>query len=277
MDPIFLKKIYNAHQVCNQCPSPKDVGQFFQNLLGTLFPDFSNLPFSSEPEFALHFENLRLHLNQILAKNRNQEIADSNEVSQAFFDRLPRIHSMLSQDVKAMYEGDPAAESEGEVIRSYPGFYAIAAYRIAHELRKLGVKVIPRIITEHAHGVTGIDIHPGAKIGSHFCIDHGTGVVIGETTEIGKHVKIYQGVTLGALSVKKEDAEIKRHPTLEDNVVIYANATILGGKTIIGKNSVVGGNVWLAKSVPPNSKTYFQARMHVEGQPDDIVTFKQVQ
>jgi serine O-acetyltransferase len=161
-----------------------------------------------------------------------------------------------------MYEGDPAAKSKSEVVRTYPGFYAIAAYRLAHELYRLGVQDIPRVITEHAHSKTGIDIHPAAKIGEHFCIDHGTGIVIGETTIIGNHVKIYQGVTLGALSVDKHDAETKRHPTIEDHVVIYAAATILGGETIIGHDSVIGGNVWLTQSVPAYSKIYYQAKMY---------------
>jgi len=156
------------------------------------------------------------------------------------------------------------------------GFYAIAAYRIAHELHSLGVQGTPRIITEHAHSKTGIDIHPGASIGDHFCIDHGTGVVIGETSVIGDHVKIYQGVTLGALSVNKEDATKKRHPTLEDNVVVYAGATILGGETVIGKGSVIGGNVWLTSSVPSNSKIYYQAKMYNGSTNEiDLVIFKE--
>src|SRR5688500_13033388 len=174
-----------------------------------------------------------------------------------------------------MFEGDPAAKSRSEVIRTYPGFYAIAAYRIAYELHSLGIHGISRIITEHAHSKTGIDIHPGAKIGNHFCIDHGTGVVIGETAVIGNHVKIYQGVTLGALSVSKDDAEKKRHPTLEDHVVVYAGATILGGATVIGHHSIVGGNVWLTRSVPPHSKIYYQAKMYNgETEETDIVIFK---
>ncbi|MEL7147946.1 MAG: serine acetyltransferase, partial [Bacteroidota bacterium] len=163
--------------------------------------------------------------------------------------------------INAMYNGDPAAKSKSEVIRTYPGFYAIAAYRIANALYRLNVPLLPRVITEHAHGKTGIDIHPAAQIGDHFCIDHGTGVVIGETTVIGEHVKIYQGVTLGALSVDKRDATTKRHPTIGREVVIYAGATILGGKTIIGDRSVVGGNVWLTKSIPADSKIYYQAKM----------------
>jgi serine O-acetyltransferase len=195
-----------------------------------------------------------------------------------FFDLIPGICEKLEQDVVAMYEGDPAAKSKNEVVRTYPGFYAVAAYRFAHALHTLGVLGIPRIITEHAHSKTGIDIHPAAKIGNHFCIDHGTGVVIGETTIIGHHVKIYQGVTLGALSVNKEDAEKKRHPTLEDHVVVYAGATILGGETVIGANSVVGGNVWLTSSIPPDSKIYYQARMYNGNTNEiDLVIFKEGQ
>src|SRR5690554_430759 len=161
-----------------------------------------------------------------------------------------------------MYTGDPAAKSKTEIVRSYPGFYAIAAYRIAHLLYRQGIALIPRMITEFAHSKTGVDIHPGARIGSYFCIDHGTGVVIGETAVVGDYVKIYQGVTLGALSVNKEDADKKRHPTIEDQVVIYAGATILGGETTVGRESVIGGNVWLTKSVPPQSKIYYQIKMY---------------
>jgi serine O-acetyltransferase len=185
------------------------------------------------------------------------------------------LYEKINQDVTATFEGDPAAKSRSEVIRTYPGFYAIAAYRVANELHKLGVQGVPRMITEHAHSKTGIDIHPAAKIGLHFCIDHGTGIVIGETAVIGNHVKIYQGVTLGALSVSKEDAERKRHPTLEDNVVVYAGATILGGETVIGHDSVVGGNVWLTRSVPPYSKIYYQAKMYNgDKEETDVVIFK---
>jgi len=188
---------------------------------------------------------------------------------------MPAIREQIDQDVTAMFEGDPAAKSRSEVIRTYPGFYAIAAYRIAHALHKLGVHGLPRTITEHAHSKTGIDIHPAASVGSHFCIDHGTGVVIGETTVIGNHVKIYQGVTLGALSVSKDDAEKKRHPTIEDHVVLYAGATILGGDTVIGHNSTIGGNVWLTRSVPPHSRVYYQAKMyHVDKDETDMVIFR---
>ena len=166
---------------------------------------------------------------------------------------------MLDKDVEGIYQGDPAAKSHAEITRSYPGFYAIASHRIAHVLYGLNVSLLPRMISELSKSKTGIDIHPGAKIGEYFCIDHGTGVVIGETSIIGNHVKLYQGVTLGALSIAKQDATKKRHPTIEDNVVIYAGATILGGKTTVGKNSVIGGNVWITKSVPAESKLYYKA------------------
>lgn len=178
-----------------------------------------------------------------------------------FFALIPEIRTSLLADVRAGYEGDPAAKSEVEVMIAYPGFHAIAVYRIAHALLCLGVPLLPRMMSEEAHSRTGIDIHPGAKIGDGFFIDHGTGVVIGETCTIGRRVKLYQGVTLGALSFEKDEnglpvKGVKRHPDVEDNVVIYAGATILGGDTRIGRGSVIGGNVWLVRSVPPNSKVY---------------------
>ena len=168
---------------------------------------------------------------------------------------------MLQLDAQAIEANDPAASNLEEVVAVYPGFYAIGVYRLAHVLLGLGVPLLPRMFTEHAHSLTGIDIHPGAQISESFFIDHGTGVVIGETTEIGKNVKIYQGVTLGALSVAKSLAQHKRHPTIEANVVIYANATILGGRTVIGHDSVIGGNAWLTKSVPPHSQVFHQSQV----------------
>jgi serine O-acetyltransferase len=170
-----------------------------------------------------------------------------------FKETLPYLYELLTKDAIAIYEGDPAAKSVEEVIICYPGFYAILVYRIAHELDKLSISIIPRMLTEYSHSKTGIDIHAKAKIGESFCIDHGTGIVIGETTEIGKSVKIYQAVTLGAISVSKTNAGKKRHPTIEDNTVIYVGSTILGGNTIIGHDSTIGGNVWLTHSVDPFS------------------------
>lgn len=275
MDKSFLEKLFRTHQACPTCPSPAEVGTFFTELLGTLFADFTQQSFSTEAEFEKHVEDLKAELNRILRFNPKKGITDTSGIADQFFQNLPLIYEQINQDITAMYNGDPAAKSKSEVIRTYPGFYAIAAYRIAHELHLLGVQEIPRIITEHAHSKTGVDIHPSAKIGQHFCIDHGTGVVIGETAVIGNHVKIYQGVTLGALSVSKADAEKKRHPTIEDNVVVYAGATILGGETVIGHDSIIGGNVWLTRSVPPHSKIYYQSKMYNgdTGQ-TDVVIFK---
>jgi len=187
----------------------------------------------------------------------------AREEARRFLEKLPMIREMLDEDVQAAFDGDPAAKSIEEVILSYPCVIAISIYRMAHELFVQGIPLIPRMMTEYAHSITGIDIHPGAKIGRSFFIDHGTGVVIGETCEIGDNVKIYQGVTLGALSFPKDErGKIirgrKRHPTIEDNVTIYAGATILGGETVIGRGSVVGGNVWLTHSIPANTKVVIE-------------------
>jgi len=175
---------------------------------------------------------------------------------------IPLLRKILATDVRAVYDGDPAAKSHDEIIFSYPGIFAVTIYRVAHKLFELQVPLLPRIMTEHAHSLTGIDIHPGADIGESFVIDHGTGVVIGETTVIGKNVRIYQGVTLGALSLPKDAGERlrgkKRHPTIEDDVIVYSGATILGGNTIIGARSVIGGNVWITKSVPPDTKVIME-------------------
>ena len=179
-----------------------------------------------------------------------------------FLRGMPQLRVLLASDIKAAHEGDPAAKSFDEIIFSYPGLFAITVYRIAHQLHHQDIPLIPRIMTEYAHSKTGIDIHPGARIGESFFIYHGTGVVIGETTIIGKHVRLYQGVTLGALSLGREEVEAlrnqKRHPTIEDDVIIYANATVLGGKTVIGARSVIGGNVWITDSVPPDTEVFLK-------------------
>jgi len=182
--------------------------------------------------------------------------AHAREVARAFLATFPRIREVLWTDIEAAYEGDPAAYCYAEIVISYPGFYAIMVQRLAHELHLLGVPFIPRIMTEHAHSITGIDIHPGATIGSYFFIDHGTGIVIGETTIIGEHVKIYQGVTLGALSTRggQRLKGAKRHPTIEDYVTIYAGASILGGDTVIGENAVIGGNAFITSTVPGQTR-----------------------
>jgi len=276
MNEAFLTKLFRDHQECPDCPSPEVVSNFFVDLLGTMFPDFSKYSFNTTKELSAHMDGLKVNLDKMLSYEPLKTGGNSVNVAERFFDEIPEIHQQIMEDTNAMFNGDPAAKSKSEVIRTYPGFYAIAAYRVANALHKYNVKVIPRIITEHAHGKTGIDIHPGATIGNHFCIDHGTGVVIGETAVIGNHVKIYQGVTLGALSVDKKDAEIKRHPTIANNVVIYAGATILGGETVIGESSVIGGNVWLTKSVPAKSKIYYQAKMfHAKTDHTDLYIYKE--
>ena len=192
----------------------------------------------------------------------NQPCTECEEQGQkialSVLESVPSIRKILATDVKASYEGDPAAQSHDEIIFSYPGIYAITVHRVAHKLFEFGVPLLPRLMSEYAHSATGIDIHPGAEIGQSFCIDHGTGIVIGETTQIGKNVRIYQGVTLGALSLPKDAGNKlrgkKRHPTIEDDVIIYSGATILGGDTVIGARSVIGGNVWLTQSVPPDTR-----------------------
>ena len=188
---------------------------------------------------------------------------DAKAIIAAFVERLPEVRRLVETDVQAAYDGDPAATSRMEVVMAYPGLYAVTIHRLAHELYKLGVPILPRVMSELAHSKTGIDIHPGATIGERFFIDHGTGVVIGETSVIGRNVRLYQGVTLGGLSFDKNSSGalvkgLKRHPNIEDNVVIYANATILGGETTIGHDSEIGGNVWLKDSVPPYSRVYNQ-------------------
>lgn len=179
-----------------------------------------------------------------------------------FLKDIPNLQAVLAKDIIAAHEGDPASKYYDEIIFSYPGLFGITVYRVAHQLLEQGVPLIPRIMTEYAHSLTGIDIHPGVHIGESFFIDHGTGVVIGETTTIGDRVRIYQGVTLGALSLSKDEVERlrnkKRHPTIEDDVIIYSNATILGGKTVIGARSVIGGNVWLTESVPPDTTVFLK-------------------
>ena len=205
------------------------------------------------------FKQIKIAL-KYQGKIDGQEVKDPDDKSESialeFVKELPALQKLIMKDVEAELQGDPAASSKEEIIFSYPGLYAIYVYRIAHVLYELNVPIIPRIMTEHAHSKTGIDINPGANIGEYFFIDHGTGIVIGETTVIGNHVKIYQGVTLGALSTMKGQAlsGVKRHPTIEDNVVIYANTTILGGDTVVGHDSVVAGNTFVTKSVPANTK-----------------------
>ncbi len=258
MDQEFLKHLYSEHKRAEQCPSPALVADFFNRLLGFLFPETGNETYDRYESFEAAFGKLKNDLRYLLSKRMNRNPEEDEAILEYIMSRLPGVREMLTEDIQAMYDGDPAAKSLTEVVRTYPGFYAIASYRVANCFHRKNLGLIARIISSNAHNKTGIDIHPAAEIGRHFCIDHGTGIVVGETTRIGNHVKIYQGVTLGALSVRKEDATTKRHPDIGDHVVLYAGATILGGKTVIGHHSTIGGNVWLTESVPPHSKIYYQ-------------------
>lgn len=237
--------------------------KFAQRALALLFPQFVNADVLGDTDVEAMANRLRTMLLDIIGPL----VPDSATVVDAFFDGLPATHAMLVKDVVAIYACDPAAESQDEVIVAYPGFLAIAVHRMAHQLYALDVPIVPRLMSEWAHRETGIDMHPGAQIGESFAIDHGTGIVIGETTTIGDRVRIYQGVTLGALAVSKRLANRKRHPTIGNDVVIYANATILGGTTTVGDRSVIGGNVWLTSSVPARSVVQFTST--VEERPSD--------
>ena len=202
--------------------------------------------------------------NELQTLLKQSEVVSEIDFTNRFFESLVAIHSDLLSDLEAILDFDPAAKSRAEVLLAYPGFFAIFVYRIANYLWVHQVNVLPRVLSELAHSKTGIDIHPGANIGKRFFIDHGTGIVIGETAKIGSNVKIYQGVTLGALSVSKEKAKEKRHPTIEDDVIIYANATILGGNTTIGKGAIIGGNVWITESIPAQSLVYHKSEIIVK-------------
>jgi len=247
---------------------------FLNELLELLFPHYSVKNYYNSEEIVSKIYLLRRNLQEILISLNNGMEFKAKDCSKTFIENIPTVHSLLLKDAEAICKGDPAAKSVDEVILAYPGFSAIAIYRLAHELYKLNIPLLPRIFTEYAHQNSGIDIHPGATIGESFFIDHGTGIVIGETAHIGKNVKIYQGVTLGALSVDKDLAETKRHPTIEDDVVIYSNAVILGGKTTIGKGAVIGGNVWLTRSVPANSVVFHRSEINFkENFESDVLNF----
>jgi serine O-acetyltransferase len=279
--PALTDRIVATYEECgaihhlghSPLPSYHEIVEILKDLREIFYPGFGRRQ-------NLHMENVTFHVGDLmdsLHDRMTQQIAralrhdcrargigtDFEERAQLmtinFLERIPGLRQVLADDVRAALEGDPAAKSYDEIVFCYPGVSAITVYRIAHELRALGVPLIPRMMTEYAHGKTGIDIHPGARIGSRFFIDHGTGVVIGETTEIGEGVKVYQGVTLGALSFPKDEKtgeivrDLKRHPTIEDEVVIYANATILGGRTVIGRRAVIGSSAWITRSVAPET------------------------
>lgn len=234
------------------------VGLLLKDTMAVMFPHYAHAEddgLSLEARLNNLEETFYVLVDQLC---QGKDVGCARLLVQKFLSDLPDIADYAFRDAQALMDGDPAAHSLEEVILAYPGFFAVVAYRIAHKLFKRDVPLLPRLFTEYAHQRTGIDIHPGAQIGHSFFIDHGTGVVVGETTIIGNNVKIYQGVTLGGLRVDRELRKTKRHPTIEDNVVIYAGATILGGETVIGKNSVIGGNVWITRSVPAWSRVMFK-------------------
>ncbi|MFW5697779.1 MAG: serine O-acetyltransferase EpsC [Fimbriimonadaceae bacterium] len=248
----FLSELEREHADCViPCRLRSYSEGFARRLLALLFPQLAE---PDKPKLDLKGELalLKLALQEML-EMVDYGSEEASDLADQFFLSLREVRSKALEDAEATYEHDPAAESLTEVIVAYPGFYASTIYRLAHELYALGVPLVPRLLTEFAHRETGIDIHPGARIGRSFVIDHGTGLVVGETADIGDHVALYQGVTIGALSVSKKLSKRKRHPTIQNNVIIYANATILGGKTVIGENTTVGGNAWITKSVPANS------------------------
>ena len=291
-----FKELARSFLPCGECaladtakdvnlPGAAQVAVTLRHLFSLLYPGCHGVHAVPHERCRMHIERLFAQIageledqiRQMLLYRREEEVRDGKEtvadpgcaqeakaLAEAFMAELPQIRKTLREDIEAAYEGDPAAMSRMEVVMAYPGLHAITVHRIAHALYRLKVPILPRVMSELAHSRTGIDIHPGANIGEHFFIDHGTGVVIGETTVIGRNVKLYQGVTLGALSFPKDENTgmlmkgHKRHPNVEDNVVIYAGATILGGDTVIGHDSEIGGNVWLMDSIPPYSRVYNQ-------------------
>ena len=266
-EECFLKDGNNRQLI----PNRKEVVKVIKDLQSLLFPDY--FKHSEGSENVLSQTELLLNIYSRLAEQIkgacefNHTVMEKTpyELCNAFIEQLPMVKKLLIKDIEAIYEGDPAAKCHQEVLICYPGFYAISIYRLANVLYRLNVPLIPRIMTEFAHEKTGVDIHAGATIGEYFCIDHGTGIVIGETTTIGNRVKIYQGVTLGAKSFKLDEngnpvKDIKRHPDIGNNVVIYANATILGGDTKIGDNCIIGGNTWLTHSVESGKVVYYNEK-----------------
>lgn len=268
----FLSERFAEHEACRACPASTSVAQWFGEVFGLLVPERAERRYQSVDELREHAAALQARLRRLVEVVREDCPERPDAVAERFMATLPVLHAHIAADVDAIERGDPAAVSRAEVARTYPGVLAIAAYRVAHALHVLDVPLVPRIISAYAHGATGIDIHPAARIGRSFCIDHGTGVVIGATTVIGDRVKLYQGVTLGGLSVRKADADVKRHPTIEDDVVIYAGATILGGQTVIGRGSVIGGNVWLTRSVPPGTRVTYRVVEGRDGAAGEVVT-----
>jgi serine O-acetyltransferase len=263
MEPIeqfhnLLLEQYNNFR--KDVPSMVKAHAFTDNLINFLFP-FKIDKKCTLPQIELNIAQLQIDFKDLIGPLENTLKEPIHDITKIFFSKIPAIYKDLMNDAQHFLDFDPAAHSVESVILYYPGFYAITIYRLSHEIYKLNIPFLSRMISEYAHSKTGIDIHPGAVIGKNFFIDHGTGIVIGETTIIGDNVKIYQGVTLGAIAVDKSMRGKKRHPTLEDNVIVYSGSTILGGDTVIGHDTVIGGNVWLTKTVPANSIVYHESKM----------------
>ena len=240
----------------------RDIAEnFIDDLYHLLFSSHEG-KYDTEQKLTKQYTEIKNTFSALLFELIKDELEVKKHTEQLFYE-LPEIYEALLLDADAILQFDPAASSIEEVLVAYPGFYATAVYRISHQLYLQDIKTLPRLLSEYAHSKTGIDIHPGAAIGKSFFIDHGTGIVVGETTIIGNNVKIYQGVTLGALNVAKSNASMKRHPTIKDNVIIYSGATILGGETVVGRDSVIGGNVWLTYSVPAHSIVYHKSEIKV--------------
>lgn len=257
---------------CNQLPDKGEIISILEDVKTLFFPAYFGKGDCTDPvEFSEQllssvYYRLKKQVELALSFNSDEDVkGQSEKIAKDFIEGLPSVHKLLTKDVHATFEGDPAASSLEEIIFSYPGFYAILVYRIANLLYRMKVPFIPRIMSEYAHGKTGVDINPGATIGEYFFIDHGTGIVIGETTIIGDHVKIYQGVTLGALSPRKGQSlsGVKRHPTVCDGVTIYSGASILGGETVIGKDAVIGGNSFITESVADGARVYVKKPEHI--------------
>ncbi len=262
-EEIFIQQLFQRNRKADHAfPDKALTEHFIDDLFNFLFGSYEK-KFNSVEKLSGEYYAIRHTFSAILF----ELIPDENKVKEhtnSFFNALPFIYDALLKDADAVLAFDPAAQSIEEVLVAYPGFYATAIYRLSNQLYRQQIKTLPRLFAEYAHSKTGIDIHPGATIGASFAIDHGTGIVIGETTVIGERVKIYQGVTLGALNVAKELASTKRHPTIEDDVIIYSGATILGGETVIGAGSIIGGNIWLTHSVAANSVVYHKSEIKIK-------------
>ncbi len=253
----FPRRLAGQNDICTDgVPSKKGAVEFLRDVVALLFPVTHGQIFTSD-EIEYRWLDLQSQFKRLITPVLPGD-KRCEEVAEAFFRQIPAIYEGLLEDAEMFSECDPASVCREEVILCYPGFYAIMVHRLAHAIWELGIPILPRILSEHAHSRTGIDIHPGATIGRHLYIDHGTGIVIGETCVIGENVKMYQGVTLGATFVRKSLQGTKRHPTIEDGVILYAGCTILGGDTVIGRGSVIGGNVWLTESVASGTKVFYR-------------------